>query len=125
MIDIGQAGIVRCRSGSVAVEFAMVLPAMAALILGALFSGLLMFSTASLHYAVEQAARCYSVNVSQCNSASQTSTYAQNQYYGVSNPTFTVSAPSCGHQVNGTLTFVLNAGITKWNVPLSATACFP
>ena len=106
-------------------EFAMVLPAMAVLILGSLFSGLLMFSTGSLHYAVEQAARCYSVNVGECTSASQTSTYARNQYYGLSNPVFTVSTPLCGYQVNGTLTFVLNTGITKWNVPLSATACFP
>src|ERR1700720_1891738 len=92
MIDRGQAGIVRCRSGSVAVEFAMVLPALAALILGTLFSGLMMFSTASLHYAVEQAARCYSVNVSQCTSASQTSSQrdadlrAQCRYHEVECP---------------------------------------
>ena len=103
----------------------MVLPALAMLIVGSLYAGLLVYSTAGLHEAVEQAARCYSVNARQCNSASATQTYAQNVYYGVSSPTFTASIPPCGHQVSATLTFVLNAAIASWNVPLTATACFP
>ena len=106
-------------------EFALVLPALAMLVVGGLYTGLLMYSVAGLHSAVEQAARCYSVNASQCNSASAAETYAQNNYYGVSSPTFTASTAPCGHQVSATLTFVLNAAVASWSVPLTATACYP
>jgi TadE-like protein len=117
--------IVRSNSGNAAVEFALVLPALAMLVVGTLYVGLLVYSAAGLHYAVEQAARCYSLNVRQCNGASATQTYAQNSYYGVSSPIFTASTSSCGFQVTATLSFVLNAAVASWIVPLSATACFP
>jgi hypothetical protein len=80
-----------------------------------------------MHFAAEAAARCYSVDASQCGSATAAQSYAQNLYFGVSSPTFTASliSPGCGHQVSATLSLVLNAGIVKWTVPLNATACFP
>ena len=106
-------------------EFALVLPALAMLVVGGLYVGLLVYSAAGLHSAVEQAARCFSVNAGQCNGASATQAYAQNNYYGVGSPTFTASTPSCGHQVSAALTFVLNAAVARWEVPLTATACFP
>ena len=118
-------GLTICDRGSTAVEFALVLPVLAMLIVGTLYTGLLVYSAAGLHNAVEQAARCYSVNVSQCNGAVAAQIYAQKNYYGVSKPTFTASIASCGHQVSATLTFVLNAVVASWNVPLTATACFP
>jgi Flp pilus assembly protein TadG len=107
------------------VEFALVLPALAMLVVGGLYTGLLMYSAAGLHSAVEQAARCYSVNVGQCNSATAAQTYAQNSYYGINSPTFTASLQTCGHQVSATLSFVLEAAVASFNVPLTATACFP
>jgi Flp pilus assembly protein TadG len=107
------------------VEFALVLPALATLVVGGLSVGLLMYSVAGLHNAVERAARCYSVNVGQCNTASAAQTYAQTSYYGVSSPIFTASTVSCGHQVSGTLTIALNTALANWSVPLTATACFP
>ena len=115
----------RCERGSTAVEFAIILPALAMLIIGIISACLLVLSAASLHYAVEQAARCYSVSASQCGSTSDTQTYAQNYYRGMSTPTFIASTPACGHQVSATVTIVLNAAVSAWSVPLSATACFP
>lgn len=106
-------------------EFALVLPALASLIVGALYTGLLVYSAAGLQNAVEQAARCYSVNATQCSSASATQSYAQNEYYGIQSPTFTASTQSCGHQVAATVTIPLIAIVASFNVPLSATACFP
>jgi Flp pilus assembly protein TadG len=114
-----------CDSGTTAAEFGMVLPAVAALIVGGLYTGVVVYSAAGLHTAVEQAARCYSVNVGQCGSESATQTYAQNQYQGVSSPTFTASIQSCGHQVAATVTIPLIAVVENLSVPLSATACFP
>ena len=101
------------------------LPGLAMLVVGGLYTGLLMYSAAGLHNAVEQAARCYSVSKNQCSSASAAQTYAQNSYYGVSDPAFTASIAPCGHQVSATLTFILDAAVVSWNVPLTATACFP
>lgn len=117
--------IVRCDSGSVAVEFGLVLPALAMLVVGILSAGLVMYSASGLHSAVETGARCYSVNSSQCSTASAAQAYAQSSYYGVGSPTFTASTPSCGHQMSATLSIVFNAAITEWTIPLSATSCFP
>ena len=114
-----------CDSGTTAAEFGMVLPAVAALIVGGLYTGVVVYSAAGLHTAVEQAARCYSVNVGQCGSGSATQTYAQSQYQGVRSPTFTASIQTCGHQVAATVTIPLIAVLESLSVPLSATACFP
>jgi Flp pilus assembly protein TadG len=113
--------------GSTAVETAMLIPVYSGLTLAVMTGGFLLFAAASLHFAVEGAARCSSVMTTQCTSASTTQTYATNHYYGPSIPvpTFTASTAACGHQVSGSVTYVLNAGVTSWNVPISATACFP
>jgi hypothetical protein len=113
------------------VELALVGPPFLLLLIGILGASVVAFSAASMHYAVEGAARYYSVNVT---SATTAQSYAQNLYLGVSTPTFTASStggcynvngtPS-GHQVIATLSLVLNAGMANWNVPLTATACFP
>ncbi len=117
--------IATCESGATAVEFALVLPALASLIVGALYAGLLVYSAAGLQSAVEQAARCYSVNATQCSSVSATQSYAQHEYYGIQSPTFSASIQSCGHQVAATVTIPLIAVVANFSVPLSATACFP
>lgn len=117
--------LANCERGTAAVEFALILPALATLIVGTLSAGLVMYSVSGLHSAVETGARCYSVDNIDCASASATQTYAQSRYYGVSTPTFTASTPSCGHQVSGTLSIVFNAGVVNWTIPLSAVACYP
>lgn len=116
---------VACQSGTTAVEFALVAPILFALIFGSLSTGVVVYSAAGLRNSVEQAARCYSVNVNQCSSASATQTYAQNAYYGMDKPTFTASIQPCGHQVTAAVTVNLTALIVDFGVPLSAQACFP
>jgi Flp pilus assembly protein TadG len=125
MIAPRRSGVTKCASASVAVEFALLLPALGMLVVGGMSAGILTYSASSLQNAVEQAARCYSVNVSQCNNASAVQAYARNNYYGMSTPAFTATIAPCGHQVSATVTFVLNAAVASWNVPLTATACFP
>ena len=114
-----------CERAASAVEFALVLPSLAALLIGGIYTSILVYSAAGLHIAVEQAARCYSVNAGQCGSASTAQTYAANQYYGMNSPVFTASKQTCGHQVSGTVTIAFTAVVTNMSVPLSATACFP
>ncbi|HEX3494082.1 MAG TPA: TadE family protein [Methylocella sp.] len=116
---------VSCDRGTTAVEFALVASPFLMFLVGIMSASVLVFSAASMHFAAEAAARCYSVDAINCGSATTAQSYAQNLYYGVSSPTFTASTPSCGHQVNATLSLVLDAGMARWTVPLSATACFP
>lgn len=113
-------------SGTAAVEFAMVLPAFAVLIVGGIWTAQLLFETSSLHYAVEAAARCAAVNTVTCGSTATTQSYATSKYYGpvYPAPTFVASTGSCGQIVTGTVTYTLNTGVTSFNIPLSATACF-
>jgi Flp pilus assembly protein TadG len=120
-----QRAFKRCQSGASAVEFALVAPLLFGLIIGGVYTGLVVYSAAGLHDAVEQAARCYSVNSSQCSTAAQAQTYAKNAYYGINMPTFTASIQACGHQVIASVSVELIAVITELNVPLSASACFP
>src|SRR5258708_18929850 len=96
-----------CDGGSTALEFALIFPALTGLLVGTLYSGLLLYSAASLNQAVEQAARCYAVNAGECSSESAAQTYARSHYYGVSSPTFAASTASCGHQVSATVSIGL------------------
>jgi Flp pilus assembly protein TadG len=125
MIAMRRPSLVSCVNGTTAVEFAMLLPPFLMLLLGIISASTVVFTAASLHFAVEGAARCYSVNGAQCASAAAAQSYAQTHYLGLSSPTSTASTPACGHQVIGTLNVVLGTGMAQWNMPLSATACFP
>jgi Flp pilus assembly protein TadG len=125
MTFVHLSNLARSDRGSTAVEFALVFPALAMFMLGTVTACLLMFSTSSLHYAVEQAARCYSVNSSQCGSASTAQTYAKSLYRGANSPTFTAATPACGHQVSGSVNIVLSAIFVSWSMPVNAVACFP
>lgn len=115
----------KCDRGATIVEFGLVLPALAALLVGGIYSGLAVYSATGLHSAAEQAARCYSVNASVCGTPSATQAYAQTQYYGIKTPTFSASVQPCGHQVAATVTIPIIAVVANFSVPLSATACFP
>ena len=116
---------VGCNRATTAVEFGLVLPALAALVVGGLYSGLTVYSAAGLRSAVEQAARCYSVNSTQCAGAAATETYARSQYFGINSPAFTAAIGGCGHQVSGTVTIGFTVISSDLSVPLSASACFP
>ena len=111
--------------GTAAVEFAFVMPAFLALIIGTITASILLYSNVSLQKAVEAGARCFSVSSTQCGNVAAAQSYAQSQYHGVSSPIFTASTPSCGHQVVGTVTLEIEAVLTNLTLPLSATACFP
>lgn len=77
------AFLMSCQSGATAVEFALIAPILFALIIGGLSTGLVVYSAAGLHDAVEQAARCYSVNASKCSTPAQAQSYAKSVYYWI------------------------------------------
>ena len=116
-----------CRKGAGSVEFALVAPIMVMFIIGGIYLSLLGFTAASLAYSVEAGARCASVNTTICTSTATTATFAQGQFMNLSGgtPTFAANSATCGNRVTGSVTFVINTGVSKVSVPLSASSCFP
>lgn len=116
----------RDRRGGMAVEAALVLPAFAMLVIGVINAGLLAHATNSLHYAVEEAARCYAVNTVLCPTNAAAVTYAQGKYLGPNiDPDFVAAPAACGQSVSATGTFELQVAIASYDVPISASACYP
>ena len=118
---------VRSDRGSVAAEFAMVLPVLILLSIGSIGFMLMMSSMTALHFASEDAARCAAINKTTCSSVGTTQTYAANKYKGpaISGLAFAVSTSACGKRVVGSGTIQLATGLTRISVPVTATACYP
>lgn len=116
----------RCARGGSAVEFALVLPAFITLMVGIVSAGQLFFAVNSLHYAVQDAARCAAVKTTVCTDSASTVTYAQGRYAGPSiSPNFTYSTSGCGHAVSATATYAFDLAVTSISVPIAASACYP
>ena len=125
------------EGGASAVEFALVTPIFLAMVLAVINLSICLYGVVTLHYATEDAARCFSVNAVTCPDSGSTVTYAQNRYAG---PNFTGlaftanSAGSCdtdskgnadGHVVDATANYTLLIGFPKIVIPISTSACFP
>ena len=121
----GPRRILADRRGVTALEFAFVAPIFIALQLGTIYVSLMMFSVSALEYAVQEGARCASVQTSVCASTASTEAYTAMKYFGLGAPVFTPTLASCGNSVSASLSFSLQTGFAAYTVPLSASACFP
>jgi Flp pilus assembly pilin Flp len=117
-----------CRSedGTTAVEFAIIAPVFILLLLGTIGLCFALFLIGSLHYAVEDGARCASVKTTICSDSATTIAYTQSRYLGPNvSPTFTYASAACGNSVSGSISYSMNIGFRTFVIPISATACFP
>ncbi len=118
----------RDTSGASALEFALLLPLFAFLLLGTMQIGHVFWTQTALQHAVERAARCASINTAVCGNVSQIQAYAATQTYGMTLPdsTFAVSVPPCGNQVEATHDFTFETALFPVpTVTLSARSCYP
>jgi Flp pilus assembly protein TadG len=114
------------QQGTTAVEFAIIAPVLIALIVGTLASCVALFLIGSLHYAVEESARCASIKTTICSDSATTIAYAQSHYFGPNlSPAFTYAAAACGNSVSASVSYSMNVGYRTLTIPISATACFP
>ncbi len=115
------------RNGATAVEFALTAPAFFALMIGAVEVGLLVWAQLALQQGSEAAARCASVNKTLCATTAQIQSYASAQSFGLAPPvsTFTVTAASCGNQVQANYNPRFLTGFIMPSLTLNASACFP
>ncbi len=112
--------------GTTVIEFAILAPVVITLVVGTFFLGLSLFLVGSLHFAVEEGARCASVNTGVCADASTTVAYAQSHYFGPSaSPTYTFAAAACGNSLTASINYVMDIGMAKLTIPVTASACFP
>jgi Flp pilus assembly protein TadG len=118
----------RDKKGAAAIEFAFTAPVFFAFVGGLIQVGLLLYTQIALQHGVESAARCASVNTTTCGSTSQIQSYAAAQSYGISVPAsaFTVSAASCGTQVQASSSFgFIFSYFGTPSLTLTASSCFP
>jgi Flp pilus assembly protein TadG len=115
------------QSGAAAVEFGLVLPVLIMLMLGVISCSMLGGTISGMHYAVEEAARCFAVNKTACGTSADAAAFARARYMGPTSvtPTFEATNTGCGFTVSGTATFQLQFAIVNLNVPLSTSACYP
>jgi Flp pilus assembly protein TadG len=126
VIPMRAVRLLRCESGSSAVELGIILSVFVSMMFGIVNVAIVLWTLASLHYAAETAARCAAVGSSSCTDPAA---YALSQYNGVSlggtNP-FSYSATGCGHTVTASYTYSLVIPmIGTYSLALSAAACSP
>jgi Flp pilus assembly protein TadG len=116
----------RSDLGATAAEFALILPLLTLVTIGSINLGVMMYTVTSLHYAVEDAARCATVQAPVCTASGKTPvTYAATRYKGIGAATFRLTKPSCGNLMTGTVAYIFQAGLVSMSVPMTAKACRP
>ena len=127
----------QAESGAGAVEFALVLPLLAFLLIGAFNLFMLVYAQADLHAATEATARYYSVTTAATGTAPTTTVlnaYAASKYTGPyigASYTYSATSNACGsgnstaHSVAASATYLLNYGFGHISIPMHANACFP
>ncbi|HKT16659.1 MAG TPA: TadE family protein [Stellaceae bacterium] len=114
------------RCGAAAVEFALTVPILLLVMLGIIEFGRILWAQNALHYAVEQAARCRTIDVTTCDNTADTQSYASTvSAFTFPTSVFTVTTPVCGNQVSASYAFQFMTGLFGTGPTLTAQACFP
>jgi Flp pilus assembly protein TadG len=118
--------LLRERRGAVAIEFALTVPVLLVVMLGIVEFGRALWAQNALHYAVEEAARCATIDLTTCGNTSETQTYASTASgYGFATSVFTVTVAACGNQVSANYPFQFLTSFFGTGPTLTAQACFP
>lgn len=114
--------------GTVAVEYALILPALLLFVLGLMDTGRLLWTQTTLDRSVQAAARCGAVDTTTCGTTSEINAYAVTQAFGltITSAAFSTTTPACGVQVTASVPFTF---VIPWigtnTITLSAAACYP
>lgn len=116
----------RNERGAAAVEFAIYSTVFFAMLFGGIYASVAGYTSASLHAAVESAARCRAMGTT-CTDAATTQTYAAGKFHNITgnSATFVSTSATCGNNVTGTINYRMDWIFVKRTIALSAAACFP
>jgi hypothetical protein len=116
----------RDSAGSLTVDFALIAGPLILLLLGTMEIGRLLWYQNALNYSVEEAARCASIDVNNCNTTAQIKNYAAGRSgAGFASTVFSLSSPACGNQVNASYPMSLSIPLVPVSVTLTAQSCYP
>ena len=114
------------RSGATAVEFAIIMPSLLLLLLGIMDFGRALWVQNALHFSVQQAARCASIDANNCGTPSQTTGFAARQAgAGFTSAMFTAASANCGNQVSASYPIQLYIPYFNYALTLTAQSCYP
>jgi Flp pilus assembly protein TadG len=116
----------RDTAGNPAVEFGLLLPALLTFVFGIAEGGRLLWTVNALHYSVQEAARCASINRTTCGSSTQIQNFAAGRSgAGFDSSVFTATVAGCGNRVSASYTMPLNIPFMAHSISLSAQSCYP
>jgi Flp pilus assembly protein TadG len=120
----------RNRSGATAAEFALVLIPLIMLTLGTINAAVMVYTAATLHFAVEKTARWTAIQTTIAKGTapggSAIQTYGESVYKGATpSVTFTATSPGCGARIAGSAPYNFTTGVTSNVVSITASACYP
>ena len=114
----------RDEAGNPAVEFGLLAPALLMFVFAE--GGRLLWNVNALHYSVQEAARCASINKTTCGSASQIQSFAAGRSgAGFDSSVFTATVAGCGNRVSASYTMALNIPFMAHSISLTAQSCYP
>ena len=104
----------------------MILPALLIFLFGIIETGRVLWFQNALNFAVQEAARCATVNPGVCGTTTEIKNFAANRS-SVSFPPsiFNPTTQTCGNQVSASYPTSLAVPLVPLSLTLSATACFP
>ena len=107
-------------------EFGIIAPAFLVLLIGTIEGGRMLWTLNALHYSVQEAARCASINTTTCGTSNQIKAFAATRSgAGLSSSVFTSTVAACGNQVSANYPMPLNIPFVSSPITLTARSCYP
>jgi hypothetical protein len=114
------------RAGGTAIEFALIVSPLFALIFGGIQCGRVMWIQNALMYSVNQTARCATINTTTCGTTSGIQSYAASLAgAGFSAGDFQLIPDACGNHISGAHTISISFPFFSQDINLTADACYP
>lgn len=113
-------------AGNPAVEFALLAPVLLMFIFGIAEGGRLLWTLNAMHYSVQEAARCASINKTTCGSTTEIQSFAAGRSgASFASSVFTATVAACGNRVSANYTMPLNFPFMTHSISLTAQSCYP
>jgi Flp pilus assembly protein TadG len=113
-------------AANLSIELGLLTPVLILFIFAVAEGGHLLWTVSALHYSVQEAARCASINKTSCGSATQIQSFAAGRSgAGFASSVFTASVAACGNQVSASYSMPLNIPFMPHSISLSARSCYP